>query len=488
MRVWKNESGQVLIMTALSMSMMLGFMGFAVDVGQLFHAKRNMQAAVDAAALAATVTLQKEESTTLTTDAKNAASAALAANNFGGAAISTAFSSSVSTPTLYISSPPNDGPNTGRKDFVEAILTVPQSTVFMNMFGAGTINVGARAVAGVGNIPNTFCLNSQNVSVSQAVYLYGNFTLDAPGCGVEINSNSSDALDFGGAKGTLTAGYIDVNGGDGGQTGDSSPPPTTNTQTLYPDPYQSIVWPNTGNGGCSTSGLNWTIVGNTPPTGTTTGTTDTTTTIIGGTNNNAPVGTSGFNVYNATTGEYTGPGAGHTICFTQVVTLDGSGTNGLELGTGIYVFQNGFSVYTNSSLYSDTNGSYAGGTTLEIVNGSMSMPTSGVNFCSPGGTCLNSPGTGLVAPTVGQTAGFVILEPAPNSSQLLYNKGTDTGNITGMIYAPDANLYLHDNAGSLSVYSKIIVSTVQDQASTLNLHDLPTAYGNSGPKIVTLVE
>lgn len=481
MRKWNSESGQVLVLTALSMSMILGFLGLAADVGQLFHAKRNMQAAVDSAAIAATVNLQKEESTTLTTDAKNAASAALAANGFSGVTISTSFSSSVTSPTLYISSPPNDGPNAGRTDFVEAILTVPQSTVFMSLFGAGTINVGTRAVAGVGNISNTFCLNSQSINASQAVYLYGNFTLDAPGCGVEINSNNSDALDFGGAKGTMTAGYIDVNGGDGGHTGDATPTPTTNTQALYPDPYQSIVWPNTGNGGCSGTGLSWTIVGNNPPSGTTVGTTDSTTTVIGGSGNNAPG-------YNAVTGLYTPKTAnvGDAICFTKTVTLDGSAATGLELGAGIYVFEQGLSITTNSSVFSGP-----GGTTLEVVNGSMSLPTSGVNFCNPAlGTngCLNNSNTGLFAPTTGQTADFVILEPAPNNNQLLYNKGTDTGNITGMIYAPDANLYLHDNAGSLSVYGKIIVSTVQDQASTLNLHDLPSAWGTNGPKIVTLVE
>ena len=53
MKFKKNESGQVLVLTALSMSALLGFVGLATDVGVLFRVRHNLQIAADAAATTA---------------------------------------------------------------------------------------------------------------------------------------------------------------------------------------------------------------------------------------------------------------------------------------------------------------------------------------------------------------------------------------------------------------------------------------------------
>ena len=53
MKALKDEGGQVLVMTVLCMTVLLGFLALAVDVGVLFNAKRRMQVAADAAATAA---------------------------------------------------------------------------------------------------------------------------------------------------------------------------------------------------------------------------------------------------------------------------------------------------------------------------------------------------------------------------------------------------------------------------------------------------
>jgi len=47
-----DESGQALIFSLLAMTVLFGFMGFAVDVGVLLRAKRAMQTAADSAAIA----------------------------------------------------------------------------------------------------------------------------------------------------------------------------------------------------------------------------------------------------------------------------------------------------------------------------------------------------------------------------------------------------------------------------------------------------
>jgi uncharacterized membrane protein len=48
-----NESGQVMILTALCMTVLLGFLALAVDVALLFRARRNVQITADAAAIGA---------------------------------------------------------------------------------------------------------------------------------------------------------------------------------------------------------------------------------------------------------------------------------------------------------------------------------------------------------------------------------------------------------------------------------------------------
>ncbi len=50
MKRLKEASGQVLVMTALSITVLLGFIAFATDVGLLLHERRMAQTAADSAA------------------------------------------------------------------------------------------------------------------------------------------------------------------------------------------------------------------------------------------------------------------------------------------------------------------------------------------------------------------------------------------------------------------------------------------------------
>jgi len=53
----RDESGQALVVTALVVPIMVGCIALAVDMGVLYHEKRNLQIAADAAALAGAVGL-----------------------------------------------------------------------------------------------------------------------------------------------------------------------------------------------------------------------------------------------------------------------------------------------------------------------------------------------------------------------------------------------------------------------------------------------
>src|SRR5580704_13972804 len=50
---WKDESGQTLVLGAMVLSVLMGFLALALDVGMLFHARTQMQIAADSAAAAA---------------------------------------------------------------------------------------------------------------------------------------------------------------------------------------------------------------------------------------------------------------------------------------------------------------------------------------------------------------------------------------------------------------------------------------------------
>jgi uncharacterized membrane protein len=52
MKRYTSETGQALLLMALSMIVLCGFTGLAIDMGYLRYMKRQMQAATDSAALA----------------------------------------------------------------------------------------------------------------------------------------------------------------------------------------------------------------------------------------------------------------------------------------------------------------------------------------------------------------------------------------------------------------------------------------------------
>jgi hypothetical protein len=410
MRIRNDESGQVLILTALSMTMLFGFLALAVDVGTLFDAKRRLQVAADAAATAGALDYSFNGSTTSAQSAAKAASSANGVTNGTGGAVVTA------------NLPPTLGyhKSTG---YVEVIVTQPTRTFFMGLFNLHNITITARAVAGSPG-PSNACVYILDPSADDAMELQGSFDVSAPKCGVVIDSSASDALQFTGAGGTLTAGSISVVGGDSGQTGDSTPAPVTGA-TPVNNPFPNLTGP-TPPGGCTY--------------------TSTATSVGAGDPSIA---------------------AGGVVCYTKAVTL-----SNVTLASGIYVFESG--VTLGSNITSGT-----GGTTLDVYSGAMSINT---------GTTL-----ALVAPSTGSTKGIALMEPATNSNEISIQKGDASGSITGIIFAPSAELYLQDSggdkSGGLSLTTDLIVGTLFDKTATLTINSYSQAYPTITPlTAVSLVE
>lgn len=426
MRFMKDESGQMLVLTALTMTLLFGFVALAVDVGVAFRARRNVQIAADAAAVAAA--LNYFHNGVLST-AKTAGQSAATANGYTAG----------SGTTVTINCSPTVGPHAGAgcNGYFEAIITAPNATTFMKMFGFNSLNLTARAVAGDGG-PSNACVIVTNPTASDAMDLQGSFTVNASQCGVVVDSKDPSALQFTGGGGTLTAGSVGVVGGAGGQTGDSSPAPVTGVAPVS-DPLQ-LTGPTPTNGGCSGSGYTDARTHQT-----TYGTTDNATTSL--------------------TGSVGGPGAGNAVCYTQAVNL-----NNVTMGPGIYVFEAG--VTTNGTVTTS-------GASIDIYGGSFNANT---------GTTL-----ALTAPTSGETNGVALMEPKNNSNSITIQKGNASGAITGIIYAPGAQLYLQDSggdtSGGLSLTTDLIVNELFDKTATLTINSYSKSHPSSTPlQNITLVE
>ena len=284
MRIREDESGQMLVMTALSLVLLMGSLALAIDVGVLFRAQRNMQIAADAAAVAAALNDQYGATSTPTA----AANAAALANG-------------VASTYVTVNNPPASGWHTG-VGYIEVIVNQPNPTYFMSMFGINPVNVAARAVAGI--VPSPSCIYILNPTGANSFYIKGNSSIQTPGCGIQVDSTNSNAMCVQGSA-SVNGPYINIVGGQNpsGKCG-KSPGATVNKGVLsLPDPYKGLTGPTTTSQCSSTS--------------------------------------------SATTlsGTVAGPGAGNTICYTNAVAINGAsmgaGTyvfmNGLTLSGNVSV-------------------------------------------------------------------------------------------------------------------------------------------------------
>jgi Flp pilus assembly protein TadG len=206
-RRFYDESGQVLMVSLLSMSCLLGFVALATDVGIMMRAKRQAQTAADAAAIAGAMELNA--------DPANVTSAALAAAGQNGFAVTSNGVKASNGVTVSV-----DQPSTGR---VQVIVSVQQSTIFMGLFGFSSMTPAARAVATNGGGSSFGCVYVL-APTGTGMNLQGNFDLTAPNCGLIIDSTDpSAALNFTGKAGNITAGSVGVVGGVSGSSSGTQP-------------------------------------------------------------------------------------------------------------------------------------------------------------------------------------------------------------------------------------------------------------------------
>jgi hypothetical protein len=216
----------MLVFVAIAMVTLMGFLALTIDVGSGGRNRRIAQTAADAGALGGAAEIEKK--------------------NWGlisGAALAEAVRNGFASAEVTVNYPPATGPHAGNNAFVEVLVDRTIPTIFGSIFNVASMNIHARAVAGVGSLA-TNCLYSLDPTGPQALEVANGGELNT-NCGITINSTDPNALD------TNSSGTIDTSGGgvaiSGNWTGNKTPVPAPSTGTAPAvNPLANLVIPTAG--------------------------------------------------------------------------------------------------------------------------------------------------------------------------------------------------------------------------------------------------
>ncbi len=244
-RLKGDKRGAAAVVATMAMVPLLGVSALAVDVGGTYLLRRNMQAAVDAAAMAGAANLDTNPAAT----AEEVARSVAARNGF----INGTAGTTVTVASAMVAVPGNPDP-------VPQVTVTAQRPARSRLFGAalraagqsGTEEwtVSASAVAQMRDAGPKNCVEARVGSVSVG----NNTDISAPDCAIASNSAQSDAVKLGSGgsvgngSGKITAANIVAHGGctgctekaqNGNLTLTRSSAATTNTRPLR-NPYPEL--------------------------------------------------------------------------------------------------------------------------------------------------------------------------------------------------------------------------------------------------------
>lgn len=135
----RKQRGQVFVLVSLALIAMLGMAALAIDVGNLWTTRRQMQSAADAAAIAGIDSIDTTGSYSYIT---TAAQLAASQNGFADGSTTTGSPYAVS---VAVYNPPPSGPDAGASNAVQVVITQKQPTYFMRVLGQTTVDMSTVA-------------------------------------------------------------------------------------------------------------------------------------------------------------------------------------------------------------------------------------------------------------------------------------------------------------------------------------------------------
>lgn len=211
-----NEKGNVLILTAAAMPLLVGSAGLAMDTIQLSLLKRHLQRAADSGALAGAYAKAQLK------EVDPAVTKALTFND--------AFPLSSATTTQ-----PTTGTFAGRS--VRVQLAGTRSLPFMSFFtSAPTINVSATAAL---VYSGKYCMVALDESAATGINFAGSSTVNL-GCGIISNTSGAAAVQVDGNATSITASPVAAVGGVPSSTRYKEPTLLLPYSLKQDDPFKSI--------------------------------------------------------------------------------------------------------------------------------------------------------------------------------------------------------------------------------------------------------
>ncbi|MDX8471886.1 TadE/TadG family type IV pilus assembly protein [Mesorhizobium dulcispinae] len=193
-RLRSGEGGNVAIIFALTLPIVVGGAGLGVETSYWYYSSLKLQATADASAYAGALEkIAGSDTAAITT-----------------AATQSATDNGLGTGTIVVHTPPTSGPNTANKA-VEVILNQNLDRMFTSIFSQSKVPEQARAVALITDGAYA-CIQARNLTASQAVSISGNTSLKQIGCVINANSNASDAIKVQGSATLQTDCLVAVGG------------------------------------------------------------------------------------------------------------------------------------------------------------------------------------------------------------------------------------------------------------------------------------
>jgi hypothetical protein len=251
----KPRRGIVAVLVALCLTLLVGIVAIAVDGGLLFDSRRQVQAAADAAALAAAADLYYNYPTYSGSDhAHSARDSAISTATANG------FTNGDGDDTVVVNIPPSTGPFQGEAGYVEVIITYNQPRYFSGIFGSGSIPVKARAVARGQWTPFNDGVIVLHPTSPSALEANGNGDVKVQNASIIVDSNNSQAATtVGNAFVADPTKPVAITGNNPGYSGDfkatmmTGQPATPDPLGYLPVPDYTTMTSQTAGGGQSVS-------------------------------------------------------------------------------------------------------------------------------------------------------------------------------------------------------------------------------------------
>jgi hypothetical protein len=406
---WDDQSGQVAIVVALMLVVLLGFAALVVDVGLNWAARTQAQGAADAAALAGVIALPNDPTAAID-DVRHYLNANVPglAGTPGWEHNDTDADGDITcwTPPAEVPPPGTHGCQVG--DTAIQVITPPIRVdyAFAGIFGAAGNQIKALAAAErgpavTGPVPCAICLLDRHAA--QALSVTGNGDVTVTNAGIMVNSDHPEAAVLA-SSGNLTAVWIGVVGLPAVKSsGQFIPDPDTGLGPL-PDPLADLPTPDQ--------------LGSLPDQG------------------SIAVGS-----------------ADQTIDQGVYDTIAVTGGGDLILDPGVYVVTGGLTLSAGAVLGS--------GVTIYLACDDYPDPCSG-----PGaGFSQSSSGQYLATPPItGTYQGLALFADRDNTAPLRFT-GSGAAAFTGTIYARQAAMELISGGVALQLDSLLVVRTLEVSAS-----------------------